>query len=105
MFQKQRNLSREVLDELHGHFGDLVFKTLVRVNVRLAEAPSHGQTIYEYAPESAGAADFSALAGEVADRLGFGAKKGVEKPVTESSQDSPGSTEAPPEPVAEMEAG
>jgi chromosome partitioning protein len=92
MFQKQRNLSREVLDELHSHFGDLVFKTLVRVNVRLAEAPSHGQTIYEYAPESAGADDFAALAGEVAHRLGL--------VKTEEPQ-----TQAPVEPLAEMEAG
>ncbi len=71
MFTKQRNLSREVLQELHDHFGDLLFPTLVRVNVRLAEAPSHGQTIFQYAPESGGAHDFRAVAEELRRRLGL----------------------------------
>jgi len=71
MFQKQRNLSREVLEELDRHFPGLVFDTKVRVNVRLAEAPSHGQTIYQYAPESVGAQDFAAVAKEFIDRLGL----------------------------------
>ena len=71
MFQKQRNLSKEVVEELGRHFGDLVFATRLRMNVRLAEAPSHGTTIFEYAPESPGAADFAALGAEVAARLGL----------------------------------
>ncbi len=69
MFQKQRNLSREVLEELNKHFPDLVFDTKIRVNVRLAEAPSHGQTIYQYAPESVGAQDYASVAKEFATRL------------------------------------
>ncbi len=75
MYQKQRNLSKEVLEELERHFGDLVFASRLRMNVRLAEAPSHGQTIFEYAPESPGAADFQALAKEVATRLHLSAKE------------------------------
>lgn len=71
MFQKQRNLSREVLEELDKHFPGVVFDTKVRVNVRLAEAPSHGQTIYQYAPESVGAQDFAAVAKEFVSRLGL----------------------------------
>lgn len=42
-----------------------VFETRVRRNIRLAEAPSFGQSIFEYAPESHGAADYAALAREV----------------------------------------
>ncbi|MDP6963955.1 MAG: ParA family protein, partial [Planctomycetota bacterium] len=66
MFSKQRNLSQEVLQELRNHFGDLVIPTQVRVNVRLAEAPSHGQTIFEYAPDSTAAVQFSEIATELA---------------------------------------
>lgn len=42
-----------------------VFETRVRRNIRLAEAPSFGQSIFEYAPESHGAADYAALAREI----------------------------------------
>lgn len=69
MFSKQRNLSREVLQELETHFGELVFPTKVRVNVRLAEAPSHGQTIFEYAPDSPAAEQFLEIAIELAKRI------------------------------------
>ncbi|MCH2101019.1 MAG: ParA family protein [Planctomycetes bacterium] len=71
MYSKQRNLSREVVQELRSHFGDVVFSTLIRINVRLAEAPSHGMTIFEYDAASAGAADFSAVASELGERLGL----------------------------------
>jgi chromosome partitioning protein len=71
MYSKQRNLSREVVQELRNHFGEIVFDTHVRVNVRLAEAPSHGMTIYEYDPRSAGAEDFRKVASELAPRLGL----------------------------------
>nr|MBC8329913.1 ParA family protein [Planctomycetota bacterium] len=107
MFQKQRNLSREVLQELHNHFGALVFPTLVRVNVRLAEAPSHGLTIYEYAPECGGAADFAAVAAELARRLGLAAAP----PPAASREEPPptalttGTEAAAAEPMREWEAG
>ena len=42
-----------------------VFDTKIRRNVKLAEAPSHGQSIFDYAPTSAGATDYAALANEV----------------------------------------
>ena len=69
MYSKQRNLSCEVVQELRNHFGEIVFNNHVRVNVRLAEAPSHGMTIYEYDPRSAGAEDFNKIATELAMRL------------------------------------
>jgi chromosome partitioning protein len=58
-------LAREVQEEITRHFGSKVFKTKIRSNVKLAEAPSHGQSIFLYAPGSAGAEDYAALAGEV----------------------------------------
>ena len=43
-----------------------VFKAVIRRNIRLAESPSFGQSIFDYAPTSPGAADYKALAGEIA---------------------------------------
>ena len=45
--------------------GAQVFQTRIRRNIRLAEAPSFGQSIFEYAPSSPGAEDYRALGGEV----------------------------------------
>jgi chromosome partitioning protein len=64
----RRSLTRETLAELEKHFPGKVFQTRIRVNVRLAEAPSHGKSIFDYAPESNGAIDYLALANEVLAR-------------------------------------
>jgi chromosome partitioning protein len=61
----RRALTRDVLAELEKHFPGRVLKSHIRVNVRLAEAPGHGKTIFDYAPESNGAKDYAALAAEV----------------------------------------
>jgi len=42
-----------------------IFRTTIRRNIKLAESPSFGKTIFQYAPSSAGAADYAALAQEV----------------------------------------
>lgn len=65
MFRSQTNLAREVLDEVQGYFGDVVFKTMIRQNIRLAEAASHGTTIFEYDPQSIGALDYWELTEEI----------------------------------------
>lgn len=52
--------SAEILTQLQGHFADLVCDP-IRYNVRLSEAPGHGQSIFEYAPRSAGAQDYQRL--------------------------------------------
>ncbi len=65
MYDARTSLSKEVVAEIGRHFKDRVFRARIRTNVRLAEAPSHGQTIFDYAPESAGAEDYLALAKEV----------------------------------------
>ncbi len=61
-------LAREVIDEIRGHYGALVFDTHIRQNVRLAEAPGHQVHIFGYDPLSAGAEDYRALAKEVEAR-------------------------------------
>jgi chromosome partitioning protein len=65
LFDIRTNLSKEVLEEIRSYFGARVFKTVIHKNVKLAEAPSHGKTIFEYAPESRGAEDFLDLVQEV----------------------------------------
>jgi nitrogenase subunit NifH len=47
------------------YFGDLVFDTVIHRNVRLAEAPSAGQPVLAYDPESKGAVEYKALAEEI----------------------------------------
>lgn len=56
--------SGEILGQLRAAFGELVCRP-IRYNVRLSEAPAHGQHIFEYAGRSAGAADYAALTGRV----------------------------------------
>jgi chromosome partitioning protein len=68
MYDDRTNLSREVADEVRRHFGDRVYRTVVPRNVRLAEAPSHGQPILQYDIKSRGAEAYLALAREVLRR-------------------------------------
>jgi hypothetical protein len=65
LYDTRTSLSKEVLADIKTHFGDAVTRTVVRKNVRLAEAPSHGRTILEYAPNAVGARDFMDLAREL----------------------------------------
>ena len=68
MFDVRNNLANAVSAELTHHFGDKVFRTVVPRNVRLAEAPSHGQSIVGYDRGSRGAVAYLGLAGEVLRR-------------------------------------
>ncbi len=65
MYDVRKGLARETVEEIQKYFKGKVFKTRIRTNVRLAEAPSHGLTIFEYAPDSNGAEDYTALAREL----------------------------------------
>jgi chromosome partitioning protein len=66
MFDGRRLLAKEVLAEIEKFFGKKVFRTCVRTTVKLAEAPSYGKTIFEYAPRSKGEEDYLGLGREVA---------------------------------------
>ncbi|HVV25795.1 MAG TPA: ParA family protein [Candidatus Saccharimonadales bacterium] len=70
MFDKRNSLSEQVEAEVHNYFGDKLFKAIIPRNVRLAEAPSYGRTIYEHDRWSKGARAYKALAKEVRERLG-----------------------------------
>lgn len=66
MFDYRTNLSQQVVDEVRRFFGDRVSPVLVPRNVRLSEAPSHGQPILTYDPKSKGAEAYMKFAAEVA---------------------------------------
>lgn len=65
MFDNRTNLSSDVVREVNKHFPNQVFKSIVPRNIRLAEAPSYGLPISEYAPHSPGAEAYEALAKEL----------------------------------------
>lgn len=64
MYDDRTNLSRQVVEEVRGAFGDRVYKTVVPRNIRLGEAPSHGKPIFLYDIRSRGAEAYLNLAKE-----------------------------------------
>lgn len=67
-FDGRKVLNRDIADLVHEHFKDKAFKTVIRDNVTLAEAPSHWQDIFTYSPKSNGALDYAALVDEILQR-------------------------------------
>lgn len=65
MHDRRNNLANDVSNELVAHFGMKVLQTIIPRNIRLAEAPSHGESILDYDPASAGAVAYLALANEL----------------------------------------
>lgn len=65
LHDSRRRLDKTVADTVREYFGDLVFNTVIRTNVALAEAPSKGCSIMRYDPKCAGADDYRNLAKEV----------------------------------------
>ncbi len=70
LYDSRLRLAREVLAEIRTYFPGQVFRRTIGTNVKLAEAPSYGQTIFDYAPESTGARDYRQLAYEVVGQSG-----------------------------------
>ena len=68
MYDVRNNLGNEVSAQLVQHFGDKVLRSVIPRNVRLAEAPSHGQPIHLYDRSSRGAIAYIGLAGELIRR-------------------------------------
>ena len=62
--------AREVVEQLRQRSGSLVYRTVIRENIRLAECPSFGQAITQYDGKSAGAADYRGLADEIISQEG-----------------------------------
>ncbi len=69
MFDGRNRLSNDVLNELFKHFKNRIFRTAIPRNVRLAEAPSYGQSILHYDPTSKGAKAYERLAEELLEEV------------------------------------
>jgi len=68
MFDERTNLAQQVAEELKKYFGDKLCTTTIPRNIRLAEAPSHGQPALVYDVRSRGAESYIRLAKEILDR-------------------------------------
>jgi chromosome partitioning protein len=68
MFDERTNLAQQVSEELKKYFGDKLCRTTIPRNIRLAEAPSHGQPALIYDVRSRGAESYIRLAKEILDR-------------------------------------
>jgi chromosome partitioning protein len=69
MFDSRTNLAMEVVNEVRRHFPEQIFNTIIPRNVRLSEAPSYGEDILAYAPDSAGCKAYQALTEEMLSRV------------------------------------
>lgn len=67
LYEKNTVISREIDSVAREKWGNKVFKTRIRKNVSIGEARVQNKTIFEYAPSSNGAKDFTALTAEVLD--------------------------------------
>jgi chromosome partitioning protein len=70
MFDRRTVLAKQVSDEIHDVFGELVFDTFITKSVRLEESPAHRCSIFEHAPDSSGAYEYYRLCEEVLERVG-----------------------------------
>ena len=102
LYDAGTRLGAEVIEDLDRYFENRrrveptwsdadVFKTRIRRNIRLAECPSFGQSIFQYAPNSHGAADYASLAGEVQGRspTGIWAAAGPDAPRPDADGEVP----------------
>jgi chromosome partitioning protein len=67
-YDGRKVLNRDVVESINTHFKSEVFKTKIRDNIALAEAPAQGLDIFRYSPKSNGAEDYLALAKEIIKR-------------------------------------
>ena len=65
MHDNRLRLANQIFEDVKTHFQEMVFDTIIMRNVRLSEAPSHGQPVIQYDPESKGAANYVELAKEL----------------------------------------
>jgi chromosome partitioning protein len=67
-YDGRKNISRDVLKSLQGHFGEEMFKTIIPDTVKISEAPSFGISIFEHDPNGAGSKAYRDLMNEVLKR-------------------------------------
>ncbi len=71
MFDARTRLSAHVVEEVRRYFPERIFETVIPRSIRLAEAPSYGQSIVEYDPNSRGGVAYKAMTAELIARLGL----------------------------------
>lgn len=71
MFDSRMTLSNQVKDEVSRYFGHKMFQSIIPRNIRLAEAPGFGQSIFQYDDKSKGAEAYIGFAREFLARRGF----------------------------------
>ncbi|MEM9243746.1 MAG: AAA family ATPase [Pseudomonadota bacterium] len=69
MYDPRNRLTQDVSKQLIHHFAERLYNTVIPRNIRLAEAPSHGEPVYYYDKHSQGTAAYLVLAGEVMRRV------------------------------------
>jgi chromosome partitioning protein len=80
-FDTRNRICAEALSKIQEMFGDAVFETVIRTNVKLQTAPAFRKSIYEHAPESHGTKDYDALTDEMLKRLSMNSTLRVVKEV------------------------
>jgi len=68
MHDKRTSLARDIRAQIDKVFGNKVFKTVITKSVRLEESPAYKESIFTFAPDSTGAAEYYRLCEEVMDR-------------------------------------
>jgi chromosome partitioning protein len=68
-YSGKKILNKNTADIVSKHFGNKMFKTMIRDNIALAEAPSSGLDIFRYQKSSPGAQDYSDLCSEIIERF------------------------------------
>lgn len=68
MYDARLRLANQIFEELKGHFGEMVFTTVIPRNIKLSESPSHGLPVILYDPDSRGAIAYTQLARELQTR-------------------------------------
>ena len=71
MFDARTRLSAHVVEEVRRYFPERIFQTVIPRSIRLAEAPSYGQSIVEYDPNSRGGVAYREMTNELITRLGL----------------------------------
>jgi hypothetical protein len=92
MVDQRNNLAKQVEAEVRSHFGDKVYRTRIPRNIRLSEAPSHGQPILLYDIHSKGAVAYTKLAEELLTQL---SQLDSTRPSTPPFPDPPSSLPSP----------
>ena len=69
LFDRRTNIARDTFKQVRQVFGKKVFRTIIGKNVRLEESPAYKETIFSFAPNSRGAAEYEKLAREVMQRV------------------------------------